>query len=81
VPGRPVIPNVLLDLKVPQLSNDPWAAEKRDHQRGEDRQNRPKSNVSEDVKVGKFGVQGIKQKVKHRSRIPTVYFYQGILGI
>jgi hypothetical protein len=60
VRARPVVPNVLLDLKLLKLSNDPWTAEKRDHQRGEDSQNRPKSNVPEDVKEGKFGMQGIE---------------------
>jgi hypothetical protein len=50
----------LFDLQLLELPDHPGAAEKADDQGGEDGQNGPKRDITENVKDRKFAMQGIE---------------------
>jgi hypothetical protein len=63
VSGRDVLPHHLLNLKSPQSIDQPWPDHKTNEKSGENRINRPKRDIPEDVEKGKKFMKGIEEMI------------------
>jgi hypothetical protein len=63
VSGRDVLSHHLLDLKSPQFFDQPWPDDKTNKKSGENRIDRPESDISEDVEKGKKLMKGVEEMI------------------
>jgi hypothetical protein len=63
VSGRDVLPHHLFNLKSPQFIDQPWPDDKTNEKSGENRINRPKRDIPEDVEKGNKLMKGIEEMI------------------
>jgi hypothetical protein len=63
VSRRDVLPHDLFHLKGPQFLNQPWPDDKTNEKGGENRIDRPESDIPEDIEKGKKLMKGIEEMI------------------
>jgi len=65
VPGGDIFSHHLLNLKSPQLLNEPRTDEKTDEKSGQNRIDRSEGDIPEDIEKGIDRMKRIKEMVEH----------------